>query len=230
MKLLEKQPYENARSFALRVLMQNIVTLELAPGSSISENELSAILKLSRTPVREALIELSKIGLVEILPQRGSYISKIDYAIIENSRFIRVSLENSIMKLACEGIDLNYIKILEENLKQQKESLEISDPNRFLDLDNEFHKLLFYSVKKELVYDFIKSQMVHFDRLRVLTLKSIKYQKNFEDHENILYAIKRKDGELAEMLMTKHLAWHDMDRKELVNRYPDYFTEHSLDK
>ena len=79
MELLDRQPSENARSYALRVLLHNIITLELAPGSAVSENELSQILKLSRTPVREALIELSKMGLVDIQPQRGSYIAKIDY-------------------------------------------------------------------------------------------------------------------------------------------------------
>ena len=87
MKLLDRQPGEKARAYAIRVLLYNITTLELPPGSSVSENELSALMDLSRTPVREALIELSRLDLVEILPQRGSYISKIDYGLIEESRF-----------------------------------------------------------------------------------------------------------------------------------------------
>ena len=54
-------------------MSHNIIHLELQPGTAVSENELSTTLSLSRTPVREALIELNRIGLVEILPQRGSY-------------------------------------------------------------------------------------------------------------------------------------------------------------
>ena len=65
---------------------------------------LSTTLSLSRTPVREALIELNRIGLVEILPQRGSYISKIDYNIVEESRFLRLVTENAILKLLCDKI------------------------------------------------------------------------------------------------------------------------------
>ena len=98
MKVLDRLSAENARTYALRVLQYNIINLELVPGSTVSENELSAILNLSRTPVREALIELSKVGLVEIQPQRGSYIAKIDYELIEESRFMRLVLENAVFK------------------------------------------------------------------------------------------------------------------------------------
>ena len=61
MIILEKKRSENARTYAIRVLLYNIVHLELPPGSAVSGNELSAILSISRTPVREALIELNRI-------------------------------------------------------------------------------------------------------------------------------------------------------------------------
>ena len=79
MIILNRNSSETARSYAMRVLLYNIIHVELQPGSAVSENELSSALSLSRTPIREALIELNRIGLVEILPQRGSYISKINY-------------------------------------------------------------------------------------------------------------------------------------------------------
>jgi len=78
MELLERIAREPARDYALRVLKHNIVILELKPGSIVSENELAAEMGLSRTPVREALQELSKVQIVEIFPQKGSSITKID--------------------------------------------------------------------------------------------------------------------------------------------------------
>ena len=66
MKLLERLPRETGRDYALRTIKDNIIKLELAPGSPVSENELAAELQLSRTPVREALIELSKVKVIEI--------------------------------------------------------------------------------------------------------------------------------------------------------------------
>ena len=124
MKVLDRLSAENARTYALRVLQYNIINLELVPGSTVSENELSAILNLSRTPVREALIELSKVGLVEIQPQRGSYIAKIDYELIEESRFMRLVLENAVLKLACEGISQEYMDKLKENLRMEDNILK----------------------------------------------------------------------------------------------------------
>lgn len=223
MKILDRLPSENARTYAIRVLMYNIINIELIPGSAVSENELSAALELSRTPVREALIELSRMGLVEILPQRGSYISKINYDIIEESRFMRLVLENAILKLACENISDEWLQALKQNLAASKKCAEESDYSRFLELDNQFHRLLFESVNKSWTYEIIHSQMVHFDRLRLLAVKSIKNIKTIEDHEDLIYAIERRDYELAEMLMTRHLTRHQMEKSELLKLYPDYF-------
>ncbi len=223
MKILDKIPYENARSYAIRVLMYNIINLELPPGSAVSENELSAALSLSRTPVREALIELSRINLVEILPQRGSYISKIDYELVEESRFMRLVMEIAILKLACERISQEYITKLEYNLKEQSKYTELEHAAEFMELDNEFHRLIFESVNKMWSYKIVNDQMVHFNRLRALSLKSIKNKYSLKDHEDILYAIKRQDAEMAEMLITRHLTRHQMEKSELLELYPDYF-------
>ena len=83
MKLLERLPRESGRDYALRNIKENIVNLELAPGSQISENELADELGLSRTPVREALIELSRVGIIETHPQRKSTVSLIDCDLVE---------------------------------------------------------------------------------------------------------------------------------------------------
>ncbi len=96
-----KQPKETAAEYALRVLKENIISLDLAPGSMVSENEIAAQLGISRTPVREALIELSRVGIVQIMPQKGSRINLIDYGMVEESRFLRLVLEREVVKLIC---------------------------------------------------------------------------------------------------------------------------------
>ena len=78
MKLLERLPRESGGDYALRTIKENIINLELPPGSQISENELATEMGLSRTPVREALIELSKVKIVDIQPQKKSTIPLID--------------------------------------------------------------------------------------------------------------------------------------------------------
>lgn len=223
MKLFEKEKHENAKAYALRMLKHNIISLHLKPGELVSENEISALLGLSRTPVREALIELSRAGLVDIMPQRGSYISKIDYNIINEAHFMREVLENAILKLVCENIPKEYLDKLKENVEQQKICLHKDDMPNLLKLDDKFHKLLFESVGRNWTYNVIKSQMMNFDRLRNLILKSIKSDRIIEDHENILYAIGRCDFELAEILMSRHIQRYRVDKDELINLYPSYF-------
>lgn len=224
MKLLDRLPDENARAYAVRVLLYNITALELPPGSSVSENELSAFMSLSRTPVREALIELSRMNLVEIFPHRGSYISRIDYSLVEESRFMRLVLENAVVKLACEsGISPRFMEQLEENLKKEEAYSDTGEFSVQLELDNHFHRLLFESVGKAWTFDVIYAHMVHFDRIRILTLKSWQDSRSVKDHQNILYAIRQQDGELAEMLMTRHLTRFQVEKTELTKWYPDYF-------
>ena len=84
MKVTERYPRETGRDYALRIIKDNIIRLELPPGALISENELAAELGLSRTPVREALIELSKVSVIEIQPQKKSVVALIDYDLIED--------------------------------------------------------------------------------------------------------------------------------------------------
>ena len=88
MKNIDRLTGETARDFAFRVLKDNIVSLELKPGTLISENEIASELGLSRTPVREAIIDLSKASIIEIFPQKGSYVSLIDSQMVEEARFL----------------------------------------------------------------------------------------------------------------------------------------------
>ena len=78
MQVLERLYGEGAREYVLRVLKKNIIECALKPGEMLSENTLTEELHVSRTPVREALVELSKIDLIEVLPKKGSRVTKIN--------------------------------------------------------------------------------------------------------------------------------------------------------
>ena len=228
MKIEKKRPGENARMYAHRIILDNIINLELPPGSAISENDLSVSLNLSRTPVREALIEMTRLDLVKIYPQKGSFVSKIDYDLIEESKFIRLSLELAALRLLCEqGIPADVLALFHKNLEAQRRYVQNPGVyNTMLELDNEFHKLIFQAVNKKRTSDFIRTHMVHFDRLRVLAYRMLKTEKNeqtLNDHENIMYAMEKRDAELAEMVMSRHLTRHLFDKNELDRICPDYF-------
>ncbi len=223
MQITEKVSGETAREYAFRIIKNNIVSLELQPGSSISENELSKELGVSRTPIREAIIDLNNALIVEIYPQRRSYISLIDSDLVEESRFLREVLDTAVIELACDVATEADLTKLEENVKLQEFYLENFVPDKIMELDNDFHKTIFTITKKERIYAMKNTMMLHFDRVRTLSLVSVKDIKIVNDHRLMLEAIKNKDAVSAAALVKKHLSRYRIEEEELREKYPNYF-------
>jgi len=222
--IVQRLPRESAREYAIRILKENIISLELAPGSMLSENEISSQLNLSRTPVREALIELAKVNIVEIFPQKGSRIKLIDYNLVEESYFFRMVLENAVVAILCNSEGELNLSALEDNLKLQEFYLNEDQTEKLLELDNLFHKELFARASKQLCYSWLMDGMtIHLDRVRVLSLNTVKDIKIVSGHKAILKAIQDRNGGEAIEQMTAHLSRYKIDEKEIRIKYPDYF-------
>ena len=219
----ERLPRETARDFAFRVLRDNIVSLDLKPGTLISENEMAMEFGVSRTPVREAIIDLAKAGIIEILPQRGSYVSLIDPSMVEESRFVRKILDKAVIELACEIAPKEVIDEIEENVHLQEFYLEKEDADRIYMLDNQFHYLIYKAAGKETTYDMSSTMMLHFDRVRTLSVETVKDLKIVKDHREMLEAIKRGDKESAIALVEKHLGRYKLDEAQMRQEHPEYF-------
>ena len=222
MLVLNRLSGEGAREYVLRVLKKNIIECALKPGQMLSENALTEELNVSRTPVREALVELSKIDLIEVLPKRGSRVTKINYALVEESNFARKVLEKAIVEICCDLEKPQDFFRLEENLKLQKRFLYMSNQSRLLELDDEFHQLLFQMAKKSHVYDYLEDIRIPFDRIRYLSLLVIFDLQTVNDHIEILNAIRQRNKEEALAVMDKHLSRYLYDKTVIMERYPDY--------
>ena len=222
MLVLNRLSGEGAREYVLRVLKKNIIECALKPGQMLSENALTEELNVSRTPVREALVELSKIDLIEVLPKRGSRVTKINYALVEESNFARKVLEKAIVEICCDLEKPQDFFRLEENLKLQKRFLYMSNQSRLLELDDEFHQLLFQMAKKSNLSDYLEDIRIPFDRIRYLSLLVIFDLQTVNDHIEILNAIRQRNKEEALAVMDKHLSRYLYDKTVIMERYPDY--------
>ena len=223
MKLLERLPRETGRDYALRNIKENIINLELAPGSQISENELAAEMGLSRTPVREALIELSRVRIIEIHPQKKSTVPLIDYELVEESRFMRNLLECAVGELDCEMAHPVDLERLSANVRLQNFYLDNYYTNELMTLDNQFHGILFEIARKTQIFALMQNISIHFDRVRSMALSTVKNTKIVQDHEDILQAIGRKDPKVARELMEIHLSRYKIDAADIRAAYPQYF-------
>ena len=225
MLITNQSASETAREYALRVIKDNIIMLELEPGKAVSENELAVELGMSRTPVREALQELKKFSLVDVYPQRGCVISKISLKKVEEAAFVRRVMETAIAQELCSIITEAEIMELEQTICLQEFYIDANDTSMRFELDNKFHRSLYRMCGKEWTYDFVNNMQANFDRVRALSLSSVKDGKILSDHKAILKAISLHDKELAGQFVEKHLSRYKFDKDELMEKYPDYFQQ-----
>lgn len=215
---------ETGRDYAFRTLKENIIQLELEPGSMVSENELAMQMGLSRTPVREALMSLAKVKLIEVYPQRGSAVAPIDYDLVEEATFMRGVLEASVVELACETASDEQKVALEENVALQERYLAEGRMEALMQLDNELHQMLFTIARKEQTWEMLSGFTVHFDRVRRMALDAPRNDRNVADHRAIVQAVAAGDKAEARRAMEIHLNRYRVDEELLRDRYPaSYF-------
>lgn len=223
MVLTERYPHERGRDYAKRVIRDKIISLELEPGAVISDRELASWMNLSRTPVREALLDLAKVKIVEIYPQRGSVEAPIDYNLVEEAQFVRSVLEVAVVQLACERATQEQLEQLKESVALQEFYYQHGSSERLLEMDDEFHRLLFQIAGRMQAYEMMQSITVHFDRVRSLAVTAVKEHLWMSDHREIYEAVAAHDQEAARQLMEKHLNRYKVDEKALREQYPQYF-------
>ena len=118
--LSKKLPSENNKIYSYRAIKEGILSLQLQPGQALSVVDLAKALKVSTTPIKEVMGRLQLEHLVEVIPQVGTYVSKIKPQLIEEAASIRLILEKEVLQLACRSFP-------RENLDQLKKNVDIRD-------------------------------------------------------------------------------------------------------
>lgn len=222
--LLNRFPQESTREYVYRFLKVNIMNLDFEPGSALSEKEIAILLNVSRTPVREAFIQLSNEYLLDILPQKGTYVSLIDMEHVAESKFLRETLEKAIVKMACREFSSERIFELQSVLALQELCLQEKNYKRFFELDEKFHSTVFAGCKKERIWSMIQQMHTHYNRVRRLNIfGGTELDLILEQHKNIVKAIREKDMELGLQTVDLHLNKVRIDIQQLVDLYPHYF-------
>lgn len=220
----EKLPGENNQEFVYRVLKDNIMSLYLKPGEKIMEGDISEILNVSRTPIRETLIILQNEKLVEIKPKKGTYITLIDLKLVEAGVFLRNISEKEILRLACTSFPEDSLKELKEVYRLQENLLSLGvEESAFYPLDRKFHETIFKGCDKESVWETIEG-MIHFNRLRTLRRTgSIDMKAVAAEHLEIIHMIEEHDTAKIDEMTGKHFSNFKRELSILSKKYSDYF-------
>jgi DNA-binding GntR family transcriptional regulator len=219
-----------------RSLRQAIFTGLLAPGTPLSEKEVSDMFQVSRQPVREAFIKLVEAGVLQVLPQRGTFVKRISPRKVREGRFIREAIEAAVVRKAAVAITDPQLAELAANLREQKAASKANDTAAFLACDEQFHFLIAQSIDCVAAWDTIQDIKAQMDRVRYLSLHEVSpLDLLIKQHAHIVSALKAHDPEAAEAAMRAHLReilvslgpvaelnpdWFEPDEQELVALTP----------
>ena len=206
-KLIELNISEPVNQQVYRALRRAIITCQVLPGILLSEKDISTQFNVSRQPVREAFIKLAEAGLVKILPQRGTFVTKISVKKVIDGQFIREAVECAIIKRAAQEISDADLLLLEQNLKEQIDANKRKDIRYFLEKDDEFHQILMNVVDCPMAWETVENIKAMMDRVRYLTLEDISPPEDLvKQHEKIVIALKKHDPEMAALALHEHLS------------------------
>lgn len=219
-----------ASQVAYQSIREQILYLEIAPGTSISEIDTAAKYNISRTPVRDVFKALEAEGLLEIKPHIGTFVSLIDLDMISDILYIREVMEQAIFKDLAATYDKSQEYRIQLVLQEQREILE-SDMSKeemsraFIIADNRFHHTLYELAGKKHISTFFNAINSQYERFRTFINMSGKNDLHhlYEDHVEIAECIATNDlGRLQDKI--SHHIYDGFNASALdVKKHPEFF-------
>jgi DNA-binding GntR family transcriptional regulator len=217
---------EPARTRAYTALREAIVAMELPPGARLSENELAGLLGVSRTPVREALIRLRDEQLVEIAPQRGTFVTPISVRGVLDAQFVREALECAAVRLAAQRATDTDVADLTEMIQAQQRSREAGDLEAFYLLDEAFHARLTDLSGHPIASSLAQRAKGHLNRVRRLSLPVPNYiETMIAEHEAVVTAVADHAPDTAEQNLRHHLQMVLSELPRIRAEHPELFDD-----
>ncbi len=207
-----------------RDLRQAIVSMRLPPGAPIVESELTARHKVSRTPVREAVLRLAEERLVDVVPKSGTHVARIPISVVREAIVARRALETVTVREAAAKASASEIMQLRTVVQRQIERAAAGDESGFHRADEEFHSTIAATARYPGIWEMIQQIRVQVERYRRLTLPQPgRMQLVIEEHGRIVEAIAAHDPDMAEARMIDHLDKLRVEIAVFRDLWPDYF-------
>lgn len=213
-----------------RALRQAIFAGQMVPGTPLSEKEVSDMFHVSRQPVREAFIKLVEAGVLQVLPQRGTFVKRISPRRVREGRFIREAIETAVARKAAQHITDAQIRQLADNLRDQRIAAKANDTAAFLSLDEAFHCTIAQTIDCGAAWDTIQDIKAQMDRVRYLSLPDDSPLDHLiKQHAKILAALRAHDPDAAEAAMRSHLREILVTFGPIAARNPAWFEADELE-
>jgi len=206
-------------------LRRAIVDVALAPGAAIAEQDIAERFGTSRTPVREALLRLADEGLVDIRPQRGTFVARLSLARIEEALFVRQAVECAILLRLVVRDDCGKVaSSLAAVADAQAAAIARGEVAGALDADTRFHHALVAASGLEGVWRVVAEARDLHHRIRAIAVPELgSATQAIRDHRAIARALAERNAEKAVKAMSAHLARNVALAKVIARKHPTYF-------
>ncbi len=196
-----------------RLVRDAIISAALPPKAAINEAEIALALGVSRTPVREALLNLQRDGLVEIRPQAGTFVTPIRRALVEEGMIVREALEVKCAALAAERITSRGLDALRAASAEMAAAARRGDQPGFIAADDGYHRTLLDAAGLPHVRSIIDGVNAHLDRVRFHSSGfADRAAEAIAEHEEVIAALTRRDAHASAAAVHAHLlrAWDNI--------------------
>jgi DNA-binding GntR family transcriptional regulator len=187
-------------------LKDAILTLAFRPGDSIRKPEICDRLGVSRSPVADAVARLAADGLVDVVPQAGTFVTRLSMTDIREGAFIREAIEVAAAELVAEQITEEQLRELRRNLKLQEALVGDGDRQGFMQLDAQMHEMMLSFTGFPRLPQVSQTAWLSVHRARQLILPvEGRMQATLEEHRAILAAFEARDPQAARVAIQHHL-------------------------
>lgn len=205
-------------------LREAIIWNVLRPGQALSENDIAEALEVSRTPVRDALRSLSEAGFIDVFPQSGTLVTKLDAAAIADSLFARTAVECALVREVAGTIRPAAIRELRAICTRQERALRRRRMAEVVRADEELHRRLTELSGHAGLWRLVASLRGPWERARNLAIREFHSGTTaLEAHAAIVDALAAGDADAAERAMRAHISHNADFTAQLRQRHPDYF-------
>ena len=215
----------NTAEQVYEILRDRIIKLDLKPHQVLSRTDLAEEFGVSQTPVREALLKLEVIGLVDVYPQSRTEVSPINAVKIREVQFMRRALETEVCMKLVEVLNEPGAAELTAILNHQEAIIkDDTKMGLFMQLDKNFHSKLFELVGQTNLNELVQEHSVHLDRMRMLQLPLRGKRKSIlSEHRKILSAVMSQDKMRVMDAVRDHLTSKSQTMSTLMANFPEYF-------
>jgi DNA-binding GntR family transcriptional regulator len=206
---LSKYPLPRTISdFIYNNLKSAIINAKLRANQRINEKELAEQFRVSRTPVREAVLRLAAEGFVQIDSYRRAVVKEISYKELKEIFEVLGALDRLAVDLAVDNLTIKEIRKLEKLLDKMQQYCNLNSIEKYLELNVEFHNEIWKAVPNKLLVETlhsIRDKMLRYNYAQIYAFKKPgSLERSIKQHKELLKAIIDKDKEKLKNLIVKH--------------------------